>query len=376
MAWNDSGNGKDPWKRDDEEPADLDQIVQNWQRKLSSITGGRGGGSGSGANAAGGWVLVMLLTVAWLFTGLYRVDEAERGIVLRFGAYEATTMPGLHWHFPFPIETVDIVNTNAVDNYAFSTEILTADEQYVFVQMVVQYRRNDPVDFSFQIVDPESTLQDVTESALREVVGTSSLEVLVTERRDEIAPRTATILQTTLDGYRAGIEVTSISLEKLDYPEAVQLAVDDTQKARNDSDRFVLEADKYAQDLIPRARGRAARVLQDAEAYRDRVIADAEGAAARFVALLAEYQKAPRVTRDRLYIEAVEEVYGNSNKVILDSQGSGNLLYLPIDKLVGNQNRSAISSNTDSLPPNGVLPAGGEMTAEEAQAARSRRVRQ
>ncbi len=375
MAWNDSGNGKDPWKRDDEEPADLDQIVQNWQRKLSSITGGRGGGSGSGANAAGGWVLVMLLTVAWLFTGLYRVDEAERGIVLRFGAYEATTLPGLHWHFPFPIETVDIVNTNAVDNYAFSTEILTADEQYVFVQMVVQYRRNDPVDFTFQIVEPESTLQDVTESALREVVGTSSLEVLVTERRDEIAPRTATILQTTLDQYRAGIEVTSISLEKLDYPEAVQLAVDDTQKARNDSDRFVLEADKYAQDLIPRARGRAARVLQDAEAYRDRVIADAEGAAARFVALLEEYQKAPRVTRDRLYIEAVEEVYGNSNKVILDSQGSGNLLYLPIDKLVGNQSRS-VTSNTDSLPPVVGQSVGGEMTQEEAQAARARRVRQ
>ena len=376
MAWNDSGNGKDPWKRDDEEPTDLDQIVQNWQRKLSSITGGRGGGSGSSANAAGGWVLIMLLTVAWLFTGLYRVDEAERGLVLRFGAYEATTMPGLHWHFPFPIETVNIVNTNAVDNYAFSTEILTADEQYVFVQMVVQYRRNDPVDFSFEIVDPESTLQDVTESALREVVGTSSLEVLVTERRDEIAPRTAAILQTTLDQYRAGIEVTSISLEKLDYPEAVQLAVDDTQKARNDSDRFVLEAEKYAQDLIPRARGRAARILQDAEAYRDRVIADAEGAAARFVALLEEYQKAPRVTRDRLYIEAVEEVYGNSNKVILDSQGSGNLLYLPIDKLVGNQSRSSISPNTDSLPPVVGQPVGGEMTQEEAQAARSRRVRQ
>ncbi|MEM9208742.1 MAG: FtsH protease activity modulator HflK [Pseudomonadota bacterium] len=378
MAWNDSGNGKDPWKRDDEEPTDLDQIVQNWQRKLTSITGGRGGGAGkgSGANAAGGWVLVMLLTVAWLFTGLYRVDEAERGIVLRFGAYEATTLPGLHWHFPFPVETVNIVNTNAVDNYAFSTEILTADEQYVFVQMVVQYRRNDPVDFSFQIVEPESTLQDVTESALREVVGTSSLEVLVTERRDEIAPRTATILQTTLDQYRAGIEVTSISLEKLDYPEAVQLAVDDTQKARNDSDRFVLEADKYAQDLIPRARGRGERIRQDAEAYRDRVIADAEGSAARFVALLEEYQKAPRVTRDRLYIEAVEEVYGNSNKVILDSQGSGNLLYLPIDKLVGNQGRSGITSNTDSLPPVVGQSVGGEMTPEEAQAARSRRVRQ
>ncbi len=373
MAWNDSGNGKDPWKRDGDEPSDLDQIVQNWQRKLTSITGGRRGTGGP--SSAGGWVLVMLLVIAWAFTGLYRVDEAERGIVQRFGAYTATTMPGLHWHWPFPIERVDIVNANAVDNYSFSTEILTADEQYVFVQMVVQYRRSDPVAYRFEVVDPESTLEDVTESALREVVGTSSLEVLVTERRDEIAPRTHTILQNTLDAYGAGIDVTSISLENLDYPKAVQDAVDDTQKARNDSDRFVLEADKYAQDLIPRARGRAARILQDAEAYRDRVIADSQGAASRFTALLTEYQKAPRVTRDRLYIEAVEEVYGNSNKVILDSEGSGNLLYLPLDKLIGNESRQSALTNSDSI----VMPAPpttDSQPIDESQAARSRRTRQ
>ena len=346
MSWNDSGNGKDPWKKDDPEPNDLDQIVQNWQRKLTSITGGRRGSS-SPQNPLGGWVLAMLLAIAWAFTGLYRVDEAERGIVQRFGAYTATTLPGLHWHFPYPIETVDIVNTNAVDNYTFNTEILTADEQYVFVQMVVQYRREDPVKYSFEVVNPEDTLEDVTESALREVVGTSSLEVLVTERRDEIAPRTETIVQATLDSYNAGIDVTSISLENLDYPREVQEAVDDTQRARNDSDRYVLEADKYAQDLIPRARGRAARIKQDAEAYRDRVIADAEGEAARFTALLEEYLKAPRVTRDRLYIEAVEEVYGNSNKVILDSDGSGNLLYLPIDRLVGGDNRTTVAPSSD-----------------------------
>jgi len=374
MSWNESGNGKDPWKRDDE-PTDLDQMVQNWQRKLSSITGG-GGGSGANPNAAGGWLLIVLLIVAWLFTGLYRIDEAERGIVQRFGAYTETTLPGLHWHIPYPVETVDVVNTNAVDNFSFDTEILTADEQYVSVRMVVQFRRSDPVAFSFEVVDPELTLQDVTESALREVVGTSSLEVLVTERRDEIAPRTQTILQTTLDAYRAGIEITSISLENLDYPEAVQLAVDDTQKARNDSDRFVLEAEKYAQDLIPRARGRAARIIQDAEAYRDRVIADAEGAAARFTALLVEYQKAPRVTRDRLYIEAVEEVYGNSNKVILDSQGSGNLLYLPIDKLVGNQDRDNVVSNTDSLPANNPRFMDDNAAADENGDPRQRRIRQ
>lgn len=374
MAWNESGNGKDPWKRDDE-PTDLDQVVQNWQRKLSSITGGGGGGNAN-PNAAGGWLLVVLLIVAWMFSGLYRVDEAERGVVQRFGAYTATTLPGLRWHIPYPIETVDKVNTNAVDNFSFDTEILTADEQYVSVRMVVQFRRSDPIAYSFEIVDPEATLQDVTESALREVVGTSSLEVLVTERRDEIAPRTQTILQTTLDSYRAGIEITSISLENLDYPEAVQLAVDDTQKARNDSDRFVLEADKYAQDLIPRARGRAARIIQDAEAYRDRVIADAEGAAARFTALLVEYEKAPRVTRDRLYIEAVEEVYGNSNKVILDSQGSGNLLYLPIDKLVGNQESNNVMSNTDSLPVPAPRFSDGAAAVDETSDPRQRRTRQ
>jgi membrane protease subunit HflK len=282
----------------------------------------------------------------WRWSGLYRVDEAERGVLQRFGAYTVTTLPGLHWHLPFPIETVDIVNTNVVENYPFRTEILTADEQYVFIQMVVQYRRSDPVKYSFEVVDPESSLQDVTESALREVIGTSTLLELVTDRRDQIAPSTREILQTTLDSYGVGIAVTSISLEKLDYPQAVQAAVDDTQKARNDRDRFILEADTYAKDIIPKARGRAARVLQDAEAYRDRVIADADGNAARFTALLTEYHKAPRVTRDRLYIEAIEEVYGNSSKVFIDSQSSGNLLYLPIDKLIGGQDkvRSEIAS--------------------------------
>ena len=372
MSWNDSGNGKDPWNRGDDQPNDLDQIVQNWQRKLSSITGGK---RGAAPGSSGGWVLVMLLVIAWSLTGLYRVDEAERGIVQRFGAYTVTTLPGLHWHFPFPIETVDIVNTNAVDTFQFSTEILTADERYVYVELVVQYRREDPVSYSFEVVDPESTLQDVTESALREIVGTSTLIGLVSERRDEIAPRTRTILQNTLNSYGAGITVTSLNLEDLDYPRAVKEAVDDTQKARNDRERYGLEADKYTQDLIPRARGSAARIVQDAEAYRDRVIADAEGEAARFTALLEEYQKAPRVTRDRLYIEAVEEVYSNSNKVILDSQGSGNLLYLPIDKLIGEDGRSAL--RPAERVPTGLLPESEAGTgADSTDDVRRRRTRQ
>jgi modulator of FtsH protease HflK len=372
MGWNDPGNGKDPWKKEGGEPHDLDRIVQNWQRRIGAIFGG-GGASRATGGASGAYVLIALLLIAWALTGLYRVDEAERGIVQRFGAYTVTAMPGLHWHLPYPIETVDIVNTNAVANYPFRTEILTADESYVFIQMVVQYRRSDPVKYSFEVVDPEMTVQDVTESALREVVGTSTLEVLVTERRDEIAPRTHEILQNTLDTYGAGITVTSISLETLDYPQAVQEAVDDTQRSRNDRDRYILEADTYAQDLVPRARGQAARILQEAEAYRERVIAAAEGDASRFEALLTEYQRAPQVTRTRLYLEAVQEVYAKSTKVLIDADASGNLLYLPLDRLIGDSNRrtgdpaSSFESQTSTQ---------SNMTPDESQTVRDRRTRQ
>ena len=375
MAWNESGNGKDPWKRDGEEPIELDKIVQEWQRRFRGLFGGGGGGGGSGPGGAGGFVLVVLLLVAWGLTGFYRVDEAERGIVQHFGAYKETTLPGLHWHWPYPIETAQLVNTIAISNYAYRTEMLTADEQYVFVDMVVQYRRTDPVKYSFEVVEPDQTLQDVTESALREVVGTTMLDVLVTGRRDEIASRTRDVLQATIDIYGAGITVTSVSLETVNYPQAVQSAVDDAQKARNDSERFGLEADAYANDVVPRARGDAVRVLEDARGYRDRVVADAQGEAARFEALLTEYQKAPRVTRDRLYIEAIEEVYGNSAKVIVDSEGSGNLMYLPLDQIMkqegrsgaaGESNRAADSQSPQALP--GTMPSDDEN--------RERRIRQ
>ena len=372
MAWNEEpGNGKDPWKRGDQEPNDLDQIVQNWQKRLSGLLGG--GGTGGG----GGYFLVIFALVAWGLTGFYRVDEAERGIVQRFGAYTESTMPGLHWHLPFPIETVDLVNTVVVIDYAYRTEMLTADEQYVFIDMVVQYRRTDPVAYSFKVVDPELTLQDVTESALREVVGTSDLETLVTGRREEIASRTREVLQTTLDAYEAGISVASISLENVNYPQGVQAAVDDAQKARNDSERYLLDADAYSRDIIPRARGDAARLLEDARAYQSRVIADAEGEAGRFEALLTEYLKAPRVTRDRLYIDAVEEVYRNSNKVILDSQGSGNLLYLPIDKLIeNNAGRSPAQRNDRSRRNEGQSSDAQSGARDGADDSRERRTRQ
>jgi membrane protease subunit HflK len=374
MAWNDSGNGKDPWKRDGGQPNDLDQIVQNWQKRLSKILGGGGGGGGkSRPGGGGGYVLVILLTIAWIFTGLYRVDQAERGVVQRFGAYTATTLPGLRWHLPFPIETVDVVNIEEVRDSKFRTEMLTQDEAYVFIDMTVQYRRSDPVKYLFEVEDPETILGNVTESALRGVVGTSSLELLIGERREQIPARTMEELQNTLDSYGAGITVTSINLEVVDYPEAVQEAVDDTQKALNDARRYQLEAETFANDIVPRARGTAQRVLQDAEAYRDKTIADAEGRSQRFLALLAEYQRAPRVTRDRLYIEALEEVYGNSSKVIIDSESSGNLMYLPIDQLMkaGAGRSNASDTGRSATAPTSTNPES-EFESNETAARRQR----
>lgn len=374
MALNEPGNGEDPWQRGGDKPNDLDQIVRDWQRRFGSILGGGGGAGGSGGS--GSYALIVMLLIAWGLSGFYRVDQAELGVVQRFGAFvHPVTQPGLRWHLPFPIEFVDVINVQEVNDYNFSTEMLTADEQYVLIEIVVQYRRSDPVAYSFEVEDPELTLQNVTESALRGVVGTTSLESLIGERRELIPVDTMTELQEILNNYDAGLTVTSINLNVVDYPKSVKEAVDDTQKARNDRDRYKLEATTYANDIIPRARGAAQRVLQDAEAYRERVIADAEGESARFVALLTEYHKAPRVTRDRLYIEAIEDVYARSNKVILDSQSSGNLLYLPIDQLI---NRSATSNPDSGSYRSSTEPAQSADRRSEtrAEANRDRRVRE
>lgn len=381
MANNESGNGRDPWKRDDNEPNDLDQIARYWQERLNRILGGGGrGNSGAGGNrGSGAYALIFLLLIAWGLTGFYRVDEAERGVVQRFGAHvpvseeQPFTMPGLRWHWPFPIESVDVVNIENVYDFNFSKEMLTADEWYVYIDIAVQYRRTNPVKYSFEVEDPDQTLNDVTESALRGVVGTSTLASLIGDRREEIPAKTMVELQATLEAYNAGLTVTSISINTVNYPSSVEDAVADTQRARNDRERYQLEAERYANDIVPRARGQAQRILQDAEAYRERVIAGAEGDASRFEALLTEYLKAPRVTRDRLYLDAIEEVYGRSAKVILDSDGSGNLLYLPVDQLL----KRAGSNQTSSSGMDSTANEPFEETINDGKTdSRDRRVRQ
>jgi membrane protease subunit HflK len=379
MSWNEPGNDKDPWENQGNQANDLDAIVQNWQKKLSAIVGGGGRGGDKRPDGVGSSVffVILLLLVAWASSGIYRVDEAERGVVLRFGDYVGTTMPGLHWHIPFPIESAEIVNVEVVNTYKYRNQMLTADENFVAIEMAVQYRNSDPVAYSFNVSDPEQTLREVSESAIREVTGTSTLDTLVQKGRDQIPPRALELIQATLDIYEAGITVTSVNLADINYPEQVKSAVADATQAREDEKRYKLEAQTYANDIVPKARGEAERQRRDAEAYRARVIADAEGESSRFEALLTQYSKAPGVTRERLYIEAVEDVLANSNKILIDAEGSGNLLYLPIDKMI--QNRQMQGDATSEAGDNSLTPSeqsGDQAGVRRTTDSRTRRTRQ
>lgn len=331
MAWNESGKDKDPWKGSNGEqgPPDLDEVVRNLQQKVRGMFGGGGGGSFAGLG-----LIVVVLILGWLATGIYKIDEAERGVIMRFGQFTETTMPGLRWHLPWPVESVEKVNVSKIRSFPNKSQMLTADENIVDVDLTVQYRAADANAYLFNVRDPDQTLKDVSESAIREVVGKSGMDFVLGEGRSEIAQRTRTLIQETLDQYGTGIEVTSVNVRDAQPPEQVQAAVEDAIKAREDKERFRLEAEAYANDILPRARGEAVRRLEEAEGYKQQVVADAQGETARFLALLEEYVKAPQVTRQRLYLQTVEAVLKDANKVIVDVPEGNSLMYLPLDKLV------------------------------------------
>lgn len=334
MAWDDQGNGKSPWDPNKGQVPDLDQIVEEWQKRFNRLFGVKTSGSGKRRKKPPVLLIGLMILFIWVLSGLYQIDDSERGVELRFGAYSQTTMPGLKWHFPWPIETVEVVNVNVVNRFKQQTTMLTSDENIVVVDLVVQYRRANAVDYLFNVRDAEETLGEVSEGAIREVAGKSNLDFILTEGRTETALLTQELIQETLDSYGTGIVVTKVNLQDANFPLQVEAAVQDAIKAREDEVRIAFEAEAYANDVVPKARGEAAKMILEAEAYREMVVADAEGEAARFDKLLVEYKKAPKVTRERLYIEAIETVYGNSNKVLLDSEASGNLMYLPLDKLI------------------------------------------
>jgi len=344
MAWNDPGRNRNPWgNRPDRGAADLDEALRNLQRKITEIFGGgRGSGGDGGASGPGdaamrgfgiGTVALVLLAV-WAATGLYKVDAAERAVVTRFGKYIETTEPGLRWHLPWPIEARQIVNVESVEGFSDQTRMLTSDENLVDINIAVQYRRAEPVSFVFNVRDPEATLNEVSESAIREIVGHSTLDFVLEAGRQEITAKTRELVQRTLDSYKTGIEVTTVNLQGVSVPEQVQSSQRDAIKAREDRERLALEAQAYANDILPKAKGSAARQMEDSLAYKARIVADAEGEAQRFMLLLPAYERNPAVTRQRLYYETMEEVFANSNKVLVDTKGTGNMLYVPLEKML------------------------------------------
>jgi membrane protease subunit HflK len=369
MAWDDDNN-KDPWRpRGNQGPADLDAIVRDLQQKLRNFFGGgkRGNGSGQGVGPGpgprvGSGILSFVVVIAlglWSATGFYIVDEAERAIVLRFGTFVNITQPGLRWHLPWPIETRVAINTEEIVTWDYQGSMLTRDENIVILNLIVQYRRTDPEAFLFNLRDPEGTLQDVTASAIREIVGKNDLNYILTDGRLDIASRALDLLQTTLDSYNTGITVYEVNMQEAQFPEEVQASVQDVVRAREDQARVILEAETYRNQQLPNARGQAARQTQDAEAYLAQVVANSEGESRRFSQILREYQNAPDVTRQRMHLETLEYILANSTKVLVDTEGGNNLIYLPLDQLM--QRRSAVSGQTQTapLPSSSTSPSVG-----------------
>ncbi len=315
------------------------------------------GPSGGGAGKKGIGVIVALVAVAVLaMEAFYIVQPAERGVVKRFGAYSSVTSPGPHLKLPF-VDTVDVVNVDQVNKFQHRAQMLTKDENIADVTLEVQFRIQDAADFLFQDADPGATIHGAMESSLREVIGKSRLDDIITENRSAIAKSVQQGTQQLLDLYRTGLIVTNINIQRADVPEAISEAFADAIRAREDKERLQNQAQSYANDVVPRARGEAARLVEDAKGYKARVIAEAEGESQRFLALLREYEKAPGVTRERLYLETMQEVLSNTGKVLLDVKQGSNLTYLPLDRMIQPSTREKAFKAPDSpriaLPPSG-----------------------
>ena len=340
MPWKEPGKGdKDPWKPSGQQPPDLEEIFGNISKRLQSIFGGGSGKSsdsesGGGGGAGGAFLLVVLLVVLWVgWDSVHIVDEAEQGVVLRFGKFSRVVNPGFNMTLPRPFETLTIVNVSNVRVVEDRGHMLTGDENLVEFIYKVQYRINNAQHFLFEVRDPELTLRQAAESALRESVGTNGLDaILEGTARTKVRIETQRVLQETLDLYQTGLQVTEFNLVDVNVPMQVREAYSDVIRAREDRERFTEEARVHANSVIPGARGTAARVEQEAAGYKASMIALAEGEANRFSQVLTEYKLAPKVTRKRLYLETMETVLGRNKKVFLDVDSSGNILYLPLDQ--------------------------------------------
>ena len=358
MAWNEPGNnspgnkGNNPWGGP---PNSNKNDLQDLLDKLSGFFGGSNSGDGNNDVPTGKLTLliVAVLLLAWGAFGFYQLDEQKRAVVLRLGAFHGIVGPGIHWNPPF-IDTIIAENVTQQRSYTTQGAMLTEDENIVDVQVSVQYSIGDLRKFKMNIRDPQHALEEATDSAVRHAIGSSKMDDVLTIGRDKIAVDVQNRLQKYLDAYQTGIVVSTVNVEKTQPPSAVQAAFDDVIKAREDEQRVQNEAQTYANTVVPEARGLAKRVFEESLAYRDRAIARAQGEAARFDALFIEYRKAPAVTRERLYIEAMQDIYSNNNKVLIDTQNSNNMLYLPLDQL---RNRNGNASTTDNTTGKTQTPA-------------------
>ena len=382
MSLNDPQWGRRP----NQGPPDLDELWREFNRKLNGLFGRRGGdgapGPGAGKFGGGAGVLLILIFAVWVASGFYIVYEGQRGVVLRFGKYAETTMPGPRWHLPYPIESAEGVNVSQVRSVEVGYRnnvkskvlkeslMLTDDENIVDVQFAVQYILKSPTDYLFNHRLPDDSVLQAAETAIREIVGKSSMDFVIFEGRAEVAARAHKLMQEILDRYGTGISVSKVTMQNAQPPEQVQAAFDDAVKAGQDRERQKNEGQAYANDVIPKARGMAARLQQEAEGYRQRVIEQAEGDAARFRLIVAEYTKAPQVTRDRLYIEAMQQVMSNTTKVLIDQKGANNLIYLPLDKIM--QLSGPASGGDGAVKPADPAPPAEPSTARSREAFRAR----
>ena len=382
MAWNEPGgnsNNQDPWggggggRRgggDQKGPPDLDEAFRKLQDSLNGMFGGkkRGGGSSSGGSGRRGgfglvWIGLVVLLAVWLFNAVYIVDEQEQAVVLRFGKYHETVGPGLNIYFP-PIDRKFQANVTRERSYTKQGQMLTEDENIIEVPLTVQYRIDNLQSFVLNVDSPEVSLQHATDSAVRHVVGSTSMDQVLTEGREVMAAEVKERLQRFLDNYGTGIIVTQVNLQSAAAPREVQEAFDDVIRAREDEQREKNQAESYANSVIPEARGQAQRMLEEASGYREAVISRAQGEADRFSKLVAEYRKAPDVTRQRLYLETMQEVMSNTSKVLVTGEsGQNNLLYLPLDKMINSRGNSGSASASTSASA-GAATQGTRLPSE------------
>jgi len=403
MAWNEpGGNDNDPWgnRKNSGGPPDLDEVFKNLKNKFGGLFGKSSGGSGSrgtglptGNIGGKGIVAVLaLLAIVWVISGFYIVQPAERAVVTQFGAHQETTGPGWHWHIPWPIQREERVDIEQIRSTNLPDQlILTQDENIVDIDIAVLYNIKNAENYLFKVRDPDETLRQAAESALREIIGQTNMELVTTTGREANWERTKVALQSILDNYQSGIHVTRVNGKKAKQPVEVQAAFDDVVKAREDRERFISEAQAYRNELIPKARGDAQTIIETAEAYKTQVEQAAIGESRRFTSLLTEYEKAPQVTRDRLYLESMETVLSGTSKVLVDSSSGGgnNLMYLPIDKLIENQQRttnqpsvtsqggvgSSYTDSTTTIPSTIQVPTTVRDAAADALRSRDRAVR-